>query len=36
MPPHDGIHSMTENTIPSVVAHSGTDVYCRWCGPAQM
>ena len=26
MPPHDGIHSITENTMPSVDAHSGSAV----------
>ena len=36
MPPQLGIQSMTLKTMPSVAAHSGTDVYWRWCGPAQM
>jgi len=26
MPPHDGIHSITLNTIPSVDAHCGSAV----------
>ena len=36
MPPQLGIQSIKENTMPSVWAHSGTAVKCRWCGPAQM
>jgi hypothetical protein len=26
MPPHDGIHSITENSMPSVEAHCGSAV----------
>ena len=32
----DGIHSMMENAIPSVCTQSGSEVKCRWCGPAHM
>ena len=29
MPPHDGIHSMIENAMPSVWVQSGSAVQCK-------
>ena len=36
MPPHEGAHSMRLKIMPSVCAQSGSAVFKRWCGPAQM
>ena len=35
-PPHDGASRISENTMPTDCAQSGSAVYCRWCGPAHM
>ncbi len=36
MPPQEGAHSMRQKIMPRVWAQSGSAVYSRWCGPAQM
>ena len=35
-PPHEGASRISENTMPSDCAQSGSAVYSRWCGPAHM
>ncbi len=36
MPPHEGASRISENTMPSDCAQSGSEVNCRWWGPAHI